>query len=278
MSNDHSPHKNERREPKGRRATLADILLKQNRGILLDIVVFIVSAFLMQMLMTQVLKIARAAYNGDLAATVAVFLYSLSFLVLAPVGAFLKRWHFHQRKAESGEIEPNGCLFNPLIYYCVMVVIYSIINALVFQYFFGDDRDEQGGLFVGSIIFGMIAVAIHTWLVYRYFSPPDRIPRTAFMRGPMSETIGDICIFVNMLFFQIIWNVISSAFTRPMVFWDIVGNLIALLFGSIILYFPPRMIYLAEDIKKRRTWFFILLANSPLIYHAIFGGGHRLHF
>ncbi|HYJ92882.1 MAG TPA: hypothetical protein VEV84_16340 [Pyrinomonadaceae bacterium] len=255
-----------------------DLFRRTNRGILLDIVVFIANLFLMRMLVRQFVDTVQAAYAGDKIALLAIFLYFVSLLFLLPIGAVLKRWHFHERLAQRGEdkdFEPNGCLFNPILYYSLMVVIFAVLDAFFFQYFYGDDR-EHPGPFIASIVAGLVGMGVNTWLVYRYFSTPRHAPTSGFMLSPLSEIIGDICIFVNMLFYQILWNLLASGFNRPSSASDILANLLAFTFAALLIYFPPRMIYLAEDIHRRKTWFFILLANLPVIYHALFGSGHGI--
>jgi len=252
---------------------------RTNRGILLDIVVFLVNLFLMRMLMERFVDLVNAAYGDDGIAQLALLLYFVSLLFLAPVGAVLKRWHFHQRLSQNGDdkaLEPNGCLFSPILYYAVIVVIYALIDAILFQYFYPDSQPPPV-LFIGTVAFGLVAMGIHTWLVYRYFSPPKNPPTSTFLLSPLSEAFGDVCIFVNMLFFQIIWNILSSGFVHPKSGYDVFANLLGMTFAALLIYFPPRMIYLAEDIGRRRTWFFILLANLPVIYHALFGSGHAIN-
>ena len=113
---------------------------------------------------------------------------------------------------------------------------------------------------------------LHTWLVYRYFSPPKNPPRSAFLRTPASDLIGDACLFLNMLLFQLIWNLFSFAgLGAPSGVVDAVLRLLLLMFLALLLYFPPRMFYLAEDIGKPRTWVMILLANAPVIYRMLAG-------
>jgi hypothetical protein len=265
------------KQPQDKRFAPKDLFRRTNRGILLDVVVFFANLFLMRMLMERFVSLANAAYDGDGIARLVVLLFFVSLLFLAPVGAVLKRWHFHNRLAQNGgdkAFEPNRCLFNPILYYSLMVVIYAVIDAVIFQYFYSDQ--EHPGLFVGSAAIGMVVMGIHTWLVYRYFSPPQNPPNSTFMLSPVSEMLGDICIFVNMLFFQILWNILSTWFIKPKGGYDIFANLLAMTFAALLIYFPPRMIYLAEDIHRRKTWLFIFLANLPVIYHAIFGSGNGI--
>ena len=45
----------------------------------------------------------------------------------------------------------------------------------------------------------------------------------------------------------------------------------SLCFIALLIYFPPRMFYLAEDINRGRTWLTMLLANSPVIVRVLIG-------
>jgi hypothetical protein len=38
-----------------------------------------------------------------------------------------------------------------------------------------------------------------------------------------------------------------------------------------LIYFPPRMFYLYEDINRGRTWAMMFLANSPVIFRVLIG-------
>lgn len=255
---------------------LGFLLLKQNRGLLLDVVVFTANLFLMRMLLKRFLVIAGAASDGDFLAGVAMFLFVLGLFILPPLGATLKRWHFHERllaegKKANGDAVAFGCLFNPIFYLCLNFVIFAAINAFLMQYFFGNS-EPGAGIFVSSILFGMVWCIVNTWLVYRYFSPPKHPPASAFMRAPRSEIIGDVSIFINMLLFQLIWNMLSlEDLPRPDGIVDILGRLFFLCFLALLIYFPPRIFYLADDIHKKRTWIMMLIANSPIIIRVLIG-------
>lgn len=257
-------------------SNLASVLLTEaNRGLLLDVVVFLTNLFLMRLLLGYFLEVIRAASNGNEIAQLAMFLFCLSLFILPPLGATLKRWHFHQRlkgkKVADGAEMLGGCLFNPIFYFCLTVLIFSTINAFILQ--FAANRGEPGApLFVSSIFIGLALMITHTILVYRYFSPPKHPPKSEFLRSPRSELIGDICIFVNMLFFQLIWNLLTLSGLPPITgIFDFAGRLFVLCFIALLIYFPPRMFYLAEDIRKRRTWIMIFLANAPVIVKVLFG-------
>lgn len=258
----------------------ANIFARTNRGMLLDAVVFLINLFLMRLLAERFVALVKDASDGDTIAGFAMFLFCLGIFVLAPVGATLKRWHFHRRlqmqgkTVLSGENFLSGCLFNPIFYFCLNLIIISAINAFTFQLIYGN-KEPGGAVFVSTTLFGLVLTIVQTVLIYRYFSPPKHEPATAYLRSPQSERLGDVCIFTNMILFQLLWNVLTmSVPPRPAnvsVFAEIGFRLFFLGFAALLIYFPPRIFYLAEDIHRRRAWLTILLANSPVLFRVIFG-------
>lgn len=252
------------------------IFAKTNRGLLLDIVVFILNLFLMQQLTSHVVDLFRFADRGESIARFALLLACVAMWVLPAAGAVLKRWHFHQRlKAEGNSVDIDshlGCLFNPIFYFCLNIVLVSAIVSGLGHFLFGNKLLEDGRLFLPLIFGGLIATIFQTYLIYRYFSPPQQPPRSEFLRNPKSETLGDIFIFVNMIMFQIAWNMLTFAeLGRPSGIAEFLGRLFFLSFIALLIYFPPRMLYLAEDIERGRTWLMMLLANSPVIVKVLIG-------
>src|ERR1041385_4330635 len=140
MGKKDNQHKNNKNQQQDKRLTPKTLFGRTNRGVLLDLVVFFVNLFLMRLLMERFVGLVNSAYADDGIAQIVILAYFVSLLFLAPVGAVLKRWHFHQRLAQDGDdktFEPNGCLFNPILYYALIVVIYALIDAVLFQYFYG---------------------------------------------------------------------------------------------------------------------------------------------
>ena len=111
-----------------------------------------------------------------------------------------------------------------------------------------------------------------TALVYRYFFPPKK-PVRPFLRDVKSEQIGDLCIFINMMLFQIFWNIALREFPtmEATSFSNFAGNLFFLTFIALLIYFPPRIFYLAEDFNRPATWITMLLANAPTIVRVVLG-------
>lgn len=258
----------------GGRLTLSSFLFdERNRGVLLDVFVFFLNLFLMRMLLGVFLELLREASAGDGMAQFVLFGMCVAAFTLPPAGAVLKRWHFHRRRQARGESDHmGGCLFNPIIYFCLQAVVFSAINAFAMQYLF-ENGDPGGDIFISSILIGMVLMVVHTWLVYRYFTPPKSPPWSPFLQDHRSELLGDICIFVNMILFQLVWNLVTLFPAGPHPgLGEVFFRLIFLVFAALFLYFPPRIFYLADDIGKRRTWFTILLANSPVILRVLVGG------
>lgn len=137
---------------------------------------------------------------------------------------------------------------------------------------FGERLLENGALFLPLIFGGLFLTIVQTYLIYRYFSVPQKPPRYDFLRRPESETLGDVCIFVNMILFQIVWNLLNFAgLGGPSGVVEFLGRLFFLCFLALLIYFPPRMFYLAEDINRGRTWIMMLVANSPVIVRLLIG-------
>jgi len=259
-----------------------NLLAKHNRGLLLDVVVFVANLFLLRLLSGYVLDLFARADQDDDAAKFVLLLACIAMWVLPAAGAVLKRWHFHQRlKAEHKQIAfldsiAGGCLFNPLFYFCLNLVVMSAIVAGVGQQLFGQKGMDSSVVFVPSILLGLGLTIFQTYLIYRYFSPPKQPPKSGFLLSPESELLGDICIFVNMILFQTGWNMLTwTSFGRVGSVFEFFGRLFILLFLALMIYFPPRMFYLAEDIHRRRTWFTMLLANSPVIFKVLIGSNNQ---
>lgn len=254
----------------------AALFAEENRGLLLDIVVFVLNLFLMQWLTGYVLDLFRLANEDEPLAQLALLTCCVAMWVLPAAGAVLKRWHFHHRlKAEGRSIDIDshlGCLFNPIFYFCLNLVLMSAIVTGVGQFLFGRRLLENGAIFLPLIFGGLFCTIIQTVLIYRYFSPPQKPPKHEFLVQHQSELLGDVCIFVNMILFQVVWNLLSFAgLGRPSGAIEFFGRLFFLCFLALLIYFPPRMFYLAEDIERGRTWLMMLLANSPVIVRVLIG-------
>jgi hypothetical protein len=255
---------------------LANRYAKTNRGLLLDIFVFVMNVFLMRLLTRQVMNLFGQVSADEPILQLGLGLIFLAMWTLPAAGSILKRWHFHQRRKvrditlESEETGLGGCLFNPIFYFCLNLVIASAFMASLGQFVFGR-RFDSAAVFVPMIFGILILTIIQTFLIYRYFSPPKK-PPSKFLRSPQSEMLGDICIFLNMILFQVFWNMLTfHGLGHPSGPTEFIGRFFILIFLALLIYFPPRMFYLAEDIDRPRTWLTMLLANSPVIFRVLVG-------
>ena len=271
-----------KRHPERTKIRAHDLFAKRNRGLLLDISIFLLNVFLMRLLTGLFIDLFRQVSAGNPLAKLALGLACFWMWILPVAGAVLKRWHFHQRLKAQGITDEAqeakltgglaGCLFNPLFYFCLNLVVMSATLTGLGDVVFGKALLNNGGLFISLVIAGLVLTIIQTYLIYRYFSPPKKPPESKFMRSPQSETLGDICLFLNMILFQVVWNMLTMApLGRPSGVLEFAGRLFFLSFIALLIYFPPRMFYLAEDINRPRTWLTMLLANSPIIFRVLLG-------
>jgi len=207
------------------------ILAKENRGLLLDIVVFVLNIFLMQALTRYVISLFELVSADEPFAQFILTVGALSMWVLPMAGAVMKRWHFHRRlqqekRAVEWDSGAAGCLFNPILYFCMNLVLVSAIIVGLGQFLFGRRALNSGAFFVPTIFAGLIGTIFQTYLIYRYFSPPKKPPKSEFLRRPESEILGDVCIFVNMILFQVVWNLLTFApLGRPSGPGEFIGRL-----------------------------------------------------
>ncbi|MCA1635057.1 MAG: hypothetical protein LC802_15550 [Acidobacteria bacterium] len=262
------------------------IYAETNRGILLDVVVFLLSLILMRWLTKSFVNLARLASSGDTFAEFALGLFFLGMFVLPAAGAVLKRWHFHQRLArlpghragankrtsDPADNAAVGCFLHPAFYLAVSLCLAVTAVVILGTQVFGEDFHQNGAIFL-PLIFGTLVLSIlQTVAVYSYFEPPAKTPAREFWRDPRSALLGDACIYLNMIFYQVLWNVaVSSPFGRVTGFEDFAGRVFFLFFVALLVYFPPRIFYLAEDITRPTAWLTIFLANSPVILRVLLG-------
>ena len=173
-------------EPHSAKRAIENLFAKKNRGLLLDIVVFLANIFLMRFLTGLFIGVFSEVSAENPIAKLAIGLTFLAMWILPAAGAVLKRWHFHRRLSAQGKTagfeETNlaGCLFNPLFYFCLNLVITSAILASLGDFLFGRRLLDNGAVFVPLIFAGLILTIVQTYLIYRYFSSPKEPPKSKF--------------------------------------------------------------------------------------------------
>ena len=249
----------------------ANLLAEANRGLLLDLVVFVLNIFLMRLLSGIFIDLFKAVSKENPLAKFLLSLVCLALWILPAAGAVLKRWSFH-RRTQPAQSALAGCFFNPIFYFCTNLVIMSAIVAALGDFLLGNKPLDTAAVFIPSIFLGLALTIFQTYLIYQYFSPPKKPPRWKFLMRPEAATLGDLCFFLNMILFQVGWNILTSApLGRVSGPAEFLGRLFFLCFIALLIYFPPRMFYLAEDINRPRTWLTMLLAISPVIVRVLIG-------
>jgi hypothetical protein len=256
------------------------ILEPRNRGILLDLVVFLINLILMHIVTRLSLNLAHQAEESVLP-RVAIGLFFAGLFFLQPLGPILKRWSFHQRfKFDTGS--SAGCLlFWFMFVYIVMMLLLSgtatiMLSEVVFER--GSPESEIAPLFV---LGGFVLSIVNAVFIYRYFLRPKKKPRWKFLATPQAALLGDALMFLNVICLQILWNSLTAAASfwehltstplgKPGSVTDILGRFIVIGSLALLVYFPARIFYLAEDKNRKITWLTMVLANLPLILRAVF--------
>src|SRR5262245_23424575 len=111
----------------------------------------------MRWLTRYFVSLAQLGSANDRLAQIALLLLCLNMWVLPAAGAVLKRWRFHARlKYEGKDIEGAsilaGCVFNPIFYFCLNIVLVCVLIAGVDNLFFGE-RLRSNGFYFLPILF-----------------------------------------------------------------------------------------------------------------------------
>jgi hypothetical protein len=196
-----------------------------NRGILLDVVVFLLNVILMSWLTRAFVGLVRLASAGDRFAGFTLGLFFLGIFVLPAAGSVLKRRHYHRwlalapgRRAGADKRVPApagnaavGCLLHPAFYLAVSLCLALTAAVLLGTRVFGEDFHQNGAIFLPLVFGSLVLCVLQTIAVYSYFKPPGKAPAGGFWLDPRSALLGDLCIYLNMIFYQVLWNVAMSS-------------------------------------------------------------------
>jgi hypothetical protein len=245
-----------------------------NRGILLDVIVFFVNVVLMTVLSRQLSNLFHQANANDTLAKGAVVVFCIGLAFLQPVGAILKRRRAHERKPDLNHV-PLGCLFVPAYFLTQLVFLIGasglIVDLLSAQSQTSESADYFGlppGLFT-LLFLGVPALAgLNTFVFRFYFQKPGHRLLVNFLDTPRAEALGDICLFLNMIGYQAFWGLLMA--DLPHDYPTISGRISMFAFAALLIYFPPRLFYLAEDGKRPVVWLTMTLANLPVLLRIFF--------
>ncbi|MGB9180508.1 MAG: hypothetical protein WCB68_14845 [Pyrinomonadaceae bacterium] len=255
------------------------ILAPRNRGILLDVAIFLVSLVLMRAVTMLSMNLVRQA-EEDVSAKVALGLFFAGLLLLQPLGPILKRWSFHQRTKFSTDSIAGCLVFCYMFFYIVIMMLISLMASLNFLEAFRDSSLE--GISIIVLLVGIVLSFVNAVIIFRYFLKPKKEPRWKFLTTPQAEWLGDLCMFLNVICFQILW----SSYIASAIFWELLNTNVhgkppdfffgiflrffAVAIIALLIYFPPRIFYLVIDRHRKIIWLTMLLANLPLILGVVF--------
>src|SRR6266446_7871030 len=255
------------------RSDFRQIFAPHNRGVLLDVVVFLVTLLLLRVVTILSLNLVQRA-EDEVLPKLAIGFFFAGLLVLQPLGPTLKRWSFHQRSPFNTNSSAGCLLFWFMFVYLVMMIIISgaaaiLISEVIFE---KDSVGSDIGLLplLGGFVWSIASIV----MIYRYFLRPKKEPRWQFLAKPGAAQLGDVCMFLNVICLQILWGgltasesfrevVVSTPLGRSGSFTDFLGRLIVISAAAALVYFPGRIFYLVEDRHLKLTSLIMLVANLP---------------
>jgi hypothetical protein len=271
------------------------------RGTILDLAVAAANLFLL----ASLARVLRAGGQGFLAPeknndTIAgqvsprVGWLFLSVFVAHTLGAFFKRLPRDARLAGFAppEAEPNRFV---VVAACVLLLFHFTIFLLLLMSgwestalnkwspLFGN---EHGGnsWFNAIVRFVLFIFILPLPTVLTLISlgtgggdaPSTAAPPAMWRTHWLTELSADLLLYYSIIVITVIMRVV----VEPR-FVDLEGtpgstsggsliSIVPMLLAFLILYLPPRLIYLAEDYQSPRAWFTILLALTTLAYRTYF--------
>jgi hypothetical protein len=261
---------------------LKQIFERRNRGLLLDVAVFLFQLILIRFLTTLSVRFVSQS-EADAFAKTAIALFLLGLFILQPLGPILKRWSFHQHFKTFAQDEGGLTSFLLSIYKFFYIAAMWIMIYLAYLYFteaFPDFHSERVEKFVVAV--ALVLPVVSVFVIFRYFRSPKNTPRWKFLMTPQAEALGDLCMFLNVICFQMLfsvyvaspnfWNMLHKITRQAsgQFFQGLSGRLYVAAIAALLAYFPPRIFYLVIDQRRKITWLLMLLANLPLILAIVF--------
>lgn len=243
----------------------------QNRGLLLDVVVFFFNLLSMTILARLLGSLIHQA-NVYRREQIGITIFFLALIFLQPVGGILKRRSAHQRNPDLRL--GAGCLLvgvflAQLLF--LIAAISSIVELIYGRGGGGKSPDYFGlapGLFTALFIGVPLLALANTAIINFYFHKPKHEPFIGFLKSPRAEHLGDSLLFFNMICFQMLWGYLMTELPKD--YSGIGMRFFTFAFTALLIYIPPRLFYLAEDYEQPLTWMTMLLANSPIILRLLF--------
>jgi hypothetical protein len=260
--------------------------------LLLDLAVVVTNFFLVGFLARETGALMAAARAGeDSRAALFLGLVLLATFLAQIVGAYLKRAPMHARlaagraaeqellarkwpllKARGGSARQHRGLVNLL---CVLHYALSLAVVIYATVLLGPIYFPEGALAIGLLLFAFyIALPlISTALTVSALDPPKRVrPRLAH---PSVEILANACLFSYALVNQLFWTALTADVSAAPGPGEIPGRLLAsyafIVPATLMYYFSPRILFLAEELGDRRTRLSMALAVVSIAVRWVIG-------
>lgn len=254
----------------------------RNRGLLLDLTIFLFQLVLLRTLTNLSLEFVNNAKDNGFAETI-IGLFLIAFFLLQVLGPILRRWSFHQHfpsfEEKVGTLTGLFLSFYRFFYIGSMAIMIYLAYTYFADAFHLSDPPSAETVEKIVVAAALVLPVISSIFVFKFFVKPKREPRWKFLMTPQAEALGDLCMFLNVVCFQVLFSVYysSSHFWNTLhkttrlasgTFDSLSGRLYIALIAALIVYLPPRIFYLVPPASIQRrllTWLLMFLANLPLI-------------
>jgi hypothetical protein len=251
------------------------VIAGRNRGIILDVIVFIINLILMSDVsgrLNDYIGVGRDRPNDARAMGIMAGYCALACLLPA-TGALLKYISGSQKHTPHFYRKTWAKQFFPMM---TIILIFQFLSQAIF---FLAGYNYQGKLLAllaeGGTISLLLKISLPILIIFVLINPV--IVRMNFVKNRRHylsgfprdtvEFLGDVALFLNMILFQIFWGIFMADLTQD---WGgVLERVLALAITSLLLYLPPRLIYLAEDGHRSIVWVTMILANLPIIIRII---------
>ena len=233
---------------------------------------FFIQILLFYVLAGQFRSVAQKANAGELISKTSMALYCFALVALSPIAAILKRRPTRLRDPnfdDKVDSLPGGLKKAATVVYFLSQFLFSLaacmLSVEIWEDFSG--RSYTDKLFL-PLFFLIPSIAIINTLIFViYFRPIKRKVAISFLASQGSEFFGDALLFLNMILFQVFWGYLMTDLTHD--YRGLAMRVFMFAFTALIIYFPPRLLFLAEHLEDKRVWLFMLLANLPIILRLI---------
>src|SRR6202163_2252052 len=131
------------------------VLAPNNRGIVLDLAVFVVNLLIVRAASVLANSLVHTAVE-DVRAKLAIGFFFAGLILLQPLGPILKRWSFHQRHTFDTESGAGCILFLFMFVYFVLMFALCTVAAVVLGGVFSAGGGGGGAFPLVGVVWGIL--------------------------------------------------------------------------------------------------------------------------